>query len=432
VNHGAGARRETAFDKVVRVLGRAVTKVLFTRPRRTKVSAVVLAGGASHRFPPDKLAQLVEDQPLLDRALASLPEQFVVVVVGSVRQVARPVIFTSEEPPGGGPAAAMIAGVRRALAESADVIVVLPADAPLGGQAAGTLLSRLEDGPSTLAVVAVDAHGREQPLQLALRPAAAEALLTAAGPGGAAGVSARRLLDALRPGLVTQELAPAELWDIDTADQLLVWRLRSSAAVLSIMDVVTERHTAAPGEPVVIAIDGPSCAGKSILATALALRSGAAVVKGDDFYRNTLPRLTVAQREAMSDAAVVDAVIDWERLRAEALLPLRAGQSATFQPYDWDADDGRLAPPKIIPPADVIIVEGVYAARPELSDLVDVAVHLGVDPQVRARRYAERENDPDWQRFWERGEAHYFRAVRPAASYDIRLDDQDLRNVGDA
>ena len=393
---------------------------------------MVLAGGASHRFPPDKLAQLVEDQPLLDRALASLPEQFVVVVVGSVRQVARPVIFTSEEPPGGGPAAAMIAGVRRALAESADVIVVLPADAPLGGQAAGTLLSRLEDGPSTLAVVAVDAHGREQPLQLALRPAAAEALLTAAGPGGAAGVSARRLLDALRPGLVTQELAPAELWDIDTADQLLVWRLRSSAAVLSIMDVIAERQAAARGAPVVIAIDGPSCAGKSILATALALRSGAAVVEGDDFYRNTLPRLTVAQREAMSDAAVVDAVIDWERLRAEALLPLRAGQSATFQPYDWDADDGRLAPPKIIPHADVIIVEGVYAARPELSDLVDVAVHLGVDPQVRARRYAERENDPDWQRFWERGEAHYFRAVRPAASYDIRLDDQDLRNVGGA
>ncbi|HJY43192.1 MAG TPA: NTP transferase domain-containing protein [Propionibacteriaceae bacterium] len=391
---------------------------------------MVLAGGASHRFPPDKLAQLVEDQPLLDRALASLPEQFLVVVVGSMRQVTRRVIFTSEDPPGGGPAAAMIAGVRRALAESADVIVVLPADAPLGGQAARTLLGRLEDEPSAQAVVGVDAHGREQPLQLALRPAAAEALLTAAGPGGAAGVSARRLLDVLRPGLVTQELAPAELWDIDTADQLLVWRLRSSAAVLSIMDVVTERQAGASGSPVVIAIDGPSCAGKSILATALALRSGAAaVVEGDDFYRHTLPRLTVPQREAMSDAAVADAVIDWERLRAEALLPLRARRSATFPPYDWDADDGRLAPPKIIPPADVIIVEGVYAARPELTDLVDVAVYLGADPQVRARRYAARENDPDWQRFWERGEAHYFRAVRPAESFDIRLDDQDLRNV---
>ena len=226
-------------------------------------------------------------------------------------------------------------------------------------------------------------------------------------------------------------LAPAELWDIDTADQLLAWRLRSSAAVSSILELAAERQTGID-RPVVIAIDGPSCAGKSILATALALRSGAAVVAGDDFYRNTLPRLSVAQRDQMSDAAVVDAVIDWERLRAAALLPLRARQSATFQPYDWDADDGRLAPPKIIPAADVIILEGVYAARPDLADLVDIAVYLGVDPEVRASRYAERKNDPEWQRFWERGEAHYFRVIRPPASFDLRVDDQDLRNVRDA
>ena len=286
---------------------------------------MVLAGGASQRFPPDKLAQLVDGEPLLDRTLASLPEDFVVVVVGPVRQVPRPVIFTSEDPPGGGPAAAMIAGLRRALAESADVIVVLLADAPLGGQAASTLLGRLEDEPSTAAAVGIDVYGREQPLQLALRPAAARALLAGAGPGGAAGVSARRLLDALRPGLMSQELAPAELWDIDGPDQLIAWRLRSSSAVSSILELAIERRPGAE-RPVVIAIDGPSCAGKSILATALALRSEGAVLEGDDFYRQRLPRLTVTQRETMSDSAVVNAVIDWERLRAEALLPLRAGR----------------------------------------------------------------------------------------------------------
>ena len=391
---------------------------------------MVLAGGASQRFPPDKLAQLVDGEPLLDRTLASLPDDFVVVVVGPVRQVPRPVIFTSEDPPGGGPAAAMIAGLRRALAESADVIVVLPADAPLGGQAASTLLGRLEDEPSTPAAVGIDVYGREQPLQLALRPAAARALLAGAGPGGAAGVSARRLLDALRPGLMSQGLAPAELWDIDSPDQLIAWRLRSSSAVSSILELAIERPPGAE-RPVVIAIDGPSCAGKSILATALALRSDGSVLEGDDFYRQRLPRLTLTQRETMSDSAVVNAVIDWERLRAEALLPLRAGQSATFQPYDWDAHDGRLAPPKIIPAAAVIIVDGVYAARPELADLVDVAVYLGVDPQVRAVRYAERTDDPDWRRFWERGEAHYFRVVRPPASFDLRVDDEDLRNIRD-
>ena len=128
----------------------------------------------------------------------------------------------------------------------------------------------------------------------------------------------------------------------------------------------------------------------------------------------------------MPDAAVVDAVIDWERLRDQALLPLRAGGSATFQPYDWDANAGQLAPPKTLPTADLIIVEGVYAGRPELTELVDAAVYLGVDPPTRTRRYAERENDPDWVRFWERGEAYYFSAVRPPASFDLQLDNQDL------
>jgi uridine kinase len=76
----------------------------------------------------------------------------------------------------------------------------------------------------------------------------------------------------------------------------------------------------------------------------------------------------------------------------------------------------------------LIIVDGVYAARPEFADLVDVSVYVGVDAQTRARRYAERENDPDWVRFWERGEAHYFTAVRPPASFDLQLDAQRLRS----
>jgi uridine kinase/CTP:molybdopterin cytidylyltransferase MocA len=373
----------------------------------------------------------VDDEPLLNRTLASLPEEFLVVVVGSVRKVDRPVIFTSEDPPGGGPAAGLVAGVRRALAEPADAIVALPADAPLAGHAAVSLLSRLDEEPTVNAVVGIDADGREQPLQLAMRRTAAEALVTAAGPSAAAGVSARRLLDALRPGLVTHELAPAELWDIDTSEQLLTWRLRSSAAVSSILDLAAQRQPR--GErPVVLVIDGPSGAGKSILATAVALRSEASIIEGDDFYRNTLPSLSVVQREAMTDAAVVDAVIDWERMRSEALLPLRAKQPATFRPYDWDADDGRFAPPKTIPASKMIIVEGVYAARPELADLVDLAIYLGVDPQVRAHRYAKRDDDPEWRRFWERGEVHYFRTVRPPAGFDIQLDARDLRNAADA
>jgi molybdopterin-guanine dinucleotide biosynthesis protein A/uridine kinase len=392
-----------------------------------RVTAVVLAGGASRRFRPDKLAEPLDGEPLLDRVLASLPERVeTVIVVGAAREVIRPVIFTSEEPAGGGPAAALVAGLRRALDEASDAIVTLPGDAPLAGKAAGVLLSRLQEGaPSTEAVVGVDASGREQPLQLALRPAAARNVVETAGSSGAAGLSARRLLDALRPGLMSQRLEPAELWDIDTRDQLLAWRLQSSAAVSSILDLVAERAKTID-RPVVIAIDGPSCSGKSIFATAVALRSGAAVLEGDDFYRDTLPTLSAIHRQAMPDAAVVDAVIDWERLRDDGLRPLRAGHAATFQPYDWDANDGRLAPAKTVPAAKLIIVEGVYAARSELADVIDFTVYLGIDPDLRAKRYAQREDEPGWRGFWERGEIYYFSDVRPPASFDLQLDAEAL------
>jgi molybdenum cofactor guanylyltransferase len=396
-----------------------------SHPWSRRVTAVVLAGGASRRFAPDKLAEQLEGQPLLDRVLESLPEQVTeVIVVGAAREVARPVIFSSEEPAGGGPAAGLIAGLRRALEESSDAIVTLPGDAPFAGQAADLLLNRLQQS-GVDAVVGVDAAGYEQPLQLALRPAAARSLVVAAGPGGAAGGSARRLLDALRPGLVTQRLAAAELWDIDTPDQLLAWRLQSSAAVSAILGQAAKRRKRID-RPVVIAIDGPSCSGKSVLAAAVGLRSGGSVLEGDDFYRNTLPGLSAGQRAAMSEAEVVDAVIDWERLRDEGVLPLRAGQAASFQPYDWDANDGRLAPVKTIPAAKLIIVEGVYAARPELADLIDFAIYLGIDPDVRAKRYAQREDDPGWRGFWERGEVYYFSDVRPPATFDLQLDAEAL------
>ena len=101
--------------------------------------------------------------------------------------------------------------------------------------------------------------------------------------------------------------------------------------------------------------------------------------------------------------------------------PLRAGRAAHYRPYDWEADDGRLSSPRRVGPGELVVVEGVYSARPELADLVDLTVHLDVDPDLRARRLAERADDSDWAAFWERGEQHYFTEIRPPASFDPRL-----------
>lgn len=327
--------------------------------------------------------------------------------------------FVRERVPGSGPAAGLVAGVGEALALGAAEIVVLPADAPAGGPAAAELLSRLRQDAALAAVIGVDREGREQPLQLALRPSAARALVEAAGPGGGAGQSARRLLSALEPA-GRCPLTPEGLWDIDTPEELVAWQLRTSPAVSGVLAAL-DRLRACRGGPLVVAIDGPSCSGKSTLAAALALRTGAAVLSGDDFYRASLPALDEAARQRMGDDQVVDAVIDWARLRAEALLPLRAGRQAEFAPYDWEAGDGRLAEPQRLSPGPVVLVEGVYSGRRELADLVDLSVYVGVDEATRSARYAERSDDPAWVRFWERGEAWYFGRLRPPASFDLQL-----------
>ena len=126
-----------------------------------------------------------------------------------------------EEPPGGGPAAALVAGVRVALTSEPDAIVVLPGDAPAAGRAALAMVSAIADHQ---VAVGVDAAGQWQPLLLALRPRAGRQLVEFAGPDGAAGQSARRLLTRLDPPPQPVILEPAVLVDIDTPEALAAWR----------------------------------------------------------------------------------------------------------------------------------------------------------------------------------------------------------------
>ena len=184
------------------------------------IVAVVLAGGASRRFGSDKLAAVVEGQTLLDLTLSAIPVEFAVLLVGPSRLTARPVEFVREQPAGGGPAAALVTGLRHALAKSPVAVVVLPGDAPRAGAGATVLLERLNADPTTQAVVAVDDRDRIQPLQLALRPSAAAALSELAGPGQGAGESARALLARIQPPASTCRLPADYVFDVDTVEAL--------------------------------------------------------------------------------------------------------------------------------------------------------------------------------------------------------------------
>ena len=89
--------------------------------------AVVLAGGSSRRMGSDKPALYVGELTLLDRVLTACAAAQRTVVVGPSRDVSRDVVWTREEPPGGGPVPALRAGLE--LVEQ-DVVVVLAADLP--------------------------------------------------------------------------------------------------------------------------------------------------------------------------------------------------------------------------------------------------------------------------------------------------------------
>jgi molybdopterin-guanine dinucleotide biosynthesis protein A len=183
------------------------------------VAAVVLAGGQSRRFGTDKLAAAIGDRTLLESAIGDLPSDWLVILVGPERVLSseaisgKSLITVREHPPGGGPAAGLVAGIGTALDRRAEIVVTLPGDAPSGGQAASVLVAAINDGP---AVVAIDDQGREQPLQFAARAGAVRRL---AARTGVVGMRARDLLADLGP-YRRLRLDPGLTADVDTPDDL--------------------------------------------------------------------------------------------------------------------------------------------------------------------------------------------------------------------
>jgi molybdopterin-guanine dinucleotide biosynthesis protein A len=188
--------------------------------------AVVLAGGAARRLGgADKPGVRVGGRALLDRVLAACADACTTVVVAEPRTTARPVIWAREEPAGGGPLAALDAGLRHTTAEQ---VFVVSADLPfLEGRTVRRLLTALRESGTDGALL-TDADGRDQPLVAAYRVPALRrelAALTAAHAehGGLTGLPLRRLTATL--GL-TRVPDPVASFDCDTWDDIATARAR--------------------------------------------------------------------------------------------------------------------------------------------------------------------------------------------------------------
>jgi uridine kinase len=164
--------------------------------------------------------------------------------------------------------------------------------------------------------------------------------------------------------------------------------------------------TVASPDPVLVALDGRSGAGKSTLALEVGAAVGAFVIDGDDFYRGGGDTYW----DARGPAEKVDLVIDWRRQNT-LLECLRRGERVTWRPYDWEADDGRLAGEVTAGPAGIVILDGAYSARPELAHLFSLRVLLEVPRHVRRERFLQREGAryrAEWEARWAEAEDLYF------------------------
>lgn len=182
------------------------------------VSIVVLAGGTSSRFGPDKLAARYGADDLLTAVVASLPIDWDVVMVGPPRAVGRTVTWVREDPAGSGPAAALVTGIRATLtatATSATTVLTVPGDSPQAGRGSARLLAALASPTGHDRVVAAD--DRPNPLWLGLRGPGLDRV-RAADPADWIGRPARALMLWIDPVVVP--LSPAWMADVDVPADL--------------------------------------------------------------------------------------------------------------------------------------------------------------------------------------------------------------------
>ena len=203
----------------------------------------------------------------------------------------------------------------------------------------------------------------------------------------------------------------------------------AGAANLLMMEIRARRGRVP--HPFTVAIDGRSGAGKSTLAAQVARGLSAALLSTDDFFAADVTDQGWNGRTAEQRASEA---LDWRRLRAEALEPLRLGQSARWRAFDFsggarpDGTYGLRPEPTELAARPVIILDGAYSSRPELADLLDFTVLVEAPEPERHARLAARE-DPaflaDWHDRWEGAEEHYFEEICPASSFHLVISNRD-------
>lgn len=137
------------------------------------------------------------------------------------------------------------------------------------------------------------------------------------------------------------------------------------------------------GRPGVVAVDGRSGSGKTTVSQLIcAAVPASAVVHTDDVAWN-------------------HSILDWTDLLVDGVLqPVHRGEPVSFRPPAW-RERSREGAIEVPADCELVIVEGVGAARRELMHLIDVVVWVQADMVEAERRGIERDGgDEAAVSFW--------------------------------
>jgi uridine kinase len=160
-----------------------------------------------------------------------------------------------------------------------------------------------------------------------------------------------------------------------------------------------------------VAVDGPSGAGKTVFTERLA-----AALRGEGVDP------PVVHTDDLLDGWA-DQVTFWHRLEQWVLAPLRAGRPGRYRRYDWHA--GRFGPEwTSVPPAAVVLLEGVTAARAAIRPELALSVFLAAPPRLCLDRAIARDGEAirTYLEEWQRGERRHFAADATAEKVDLVVD----------
>lgn len=219
------------------------------------IDALILAGGRSSRLGSVAKARLrYRNQTLLERTVAAVDGLRNTVVVGDITEQSLPprLLVTREDPPFGGPAAGIGAGLARLAAAdpiASDYTLVLACDMPNIGAAVPLLLSGLGSDDGALddatdsenrdGLIATDSQHRLQPLAAAYRTMRLlDAVTRQQDSGSLSGLSVFQLIRGL--GLREITVPDEATSDVDTWADADAWGIEAPSPARP------ERHDADP------------------------------------------------------------------------------------------------------------------------------------------------------------------------------------------